>query len=157
MPHCNTVKHLKDKMHCLIKTLKHFQIQPSDDLPSQGFICLAEPKLQWLLLQHSKMQQTCKGKPGFKPWPHTTAMIQTMHNILNWCLGHREERNSKNLYLDSKILCSELAMLTKRPKQFFKTHFQEKVKIMIQKAPISFQSEERSQNQKESQFHPSSP
>lgn len=40
---------------------------------------------------------------------------------------------------------------------FFKTHVQEKVKIMILKAPISFQSEERSQNQKESQFHPSSP
>lgn len=39
--------------------------------------------------------------------------------IIYRCLGHREERNSKNLYLDSKILCSKLAMLTKRPKKFF--------------------------------------
>lgn len=49
-------------------------------------------------------------------------------------------------------------MLTKRPKQiFFLTHIPEKVKITIQKLPISFQPEERSQTQKESQFHPSSP
>lgn len=45
----------------------------------------------------------------------------------------------------------------KKTKAFFLTHIKEKVKIMIQKTPISFQSEERSQSQKESQFHPSSP
>lgn len=45
----------------------------------------------------------------------------------------------------------------KKTKAIFLTHIQEKVKIMIQKASISCQSEERSQTQKESQFHPSSP